>query len=151
MTWLKGMINAVVNDAKDEKEDDYKIITPDYSLTNLALRPEKTPYHSPILPKPVGNETRGPLELVLLIDFSGSKNDLNPVPPTDEGAEFGQKGFTVLDLTKQVVCTPQVLLQALYMKIKNKSLAKDKLQPKECRYLWSGTDSQSTRSVAIHA
>ena len=55
--------------------------------------------------KPAINQSRGPVEIVLLIDVSGSMNDLAPVPPSSEGEESEQKGFTVLDLTKHAACT----------------------------------------------
>ncbi|KAF2452330.1 Hh protein intein-like-domain-containing protein [Lineolata rhizophorae] len=55
--------------------------------------------------KPLMNQSRGPVEIVLLIDVSGSMNDLAPVPPSSEGEESEQKGLTVLDLTRHVACT----------------------------------------------
>jgi hypothetical protein len=126
MTWLNGTINEAVNDEKKEKDDDYDIIMPDHSPTHLALRIKEDSVPQPqfackvsvhrvdrdglivkVVPpaEPVANETRGPMELVLLIDVSGSMNDLAPVPPSSEGEESEQKGFTVLDLTKHAACT----------------------------------------------
>jgi hypothetical protein len=55
--------------------------------------------------EPPINQSRGPVEIVLLIDVSGSMDHLAPVPPSSEGKESEQKGFTVLDLTKHAACT----------------------------------------------
>ncbi|KAF2183888.1 hypothetical protein K469DRAFT_689637 [Zopfia rhizophila CBS 207.26] len=110
--------------------------------------------------EPFMNQSRGAVEIVLLIDVSGSMNDLAPVPPSSEGEESEQKGFTVLDLTKHAACTIakslnkhdtlcivtfstdcKVLLKCLPISTKNKKLAKEKIlsmQPERATYLWSG-------------
>lgn len=55
--------------------------------------------------EPVANGTRAPIELLLLIDVSGSMDNLAPVPSSGEGEKSEQEGFTVLDLTKHAVYT----------------------------------------------
>jgi hypothetical protein len=55
--------------------------------------------------EPAPEQSRAPVEIVLLIDVSISMNDLAPVPPSGDGEEPEQKGFTVLDLTKHAACT----------------------------------------------
>jgi hypothetical protein len=125
MTWFNKVINEVVNDEKNEKDDDYEIIMPDQGPTRLSFRPKEdavlqvaceVSVHRvdreglivKVVPpaEPIANEARGPIELVLLIDVSASMNDLAPVPPSGEGdEEEEQKGFTILDLTKHAACT----------------------------------------------
>jgi hypothetical protein len=55
--------------------------------------------------EPVANQRHRPVEIVLLIDVSFSMNELAPVPPSGEGEQSEQIGFTVLDLTKHAACT----------------------------------------------
>jgi hypothetical protein len=124
MTWFNKVINEVVNDEKNEKDDDYEIIMPDQGPTRLPFRSKEDAVpqvacevsvhrvdHDGLIVKvvppaePITNETRGPIELVLLIDVSKSMNDLAPVPPSGEGEQSEQKGFTILDLTKHAACT----------------------------------------------
>jgi hypothetical protein len=106
MTWFNKVINEVVNDEKNEKDDDYEIIMPDQGPNRLPFRPKEDAVpqvacevsvhrvdHEGLIVKVVPpaeaipNKTRGPIELVLLIDVSKSMNDLAPVPPSGEGEE----------------------------------------------------------------
>jgi hypothetical protein len=125
MTLLSGVINEMFSDDETkEKDDDYDIIMPDQSPSGVAFRAgenalpqaacevsvHRTDRDSLIVKvvppaEPGANETRAPIELVLLIDVSGSMGNLAPVPPSGEGGESEQKGFTVLDLTKHAAYT----------------------------------------------
>lgn len=54
---------------------------------------------------PVPGQIRGGNEVVLLIDVSASMDGLAPVLPNGDGEDLEQKGFNILDLTKQAAHT----------------------------------------------
>jgi hypothetical protein len=125
MTLFNGVFNEMFSDDEIKgKDDDYEIIIPDHSLSRVASRVREDALQPAacevsvhrvdrdslivkVVPpaEPVADETRAPIELVLLIDVSGSMGYLAPIPPSGEGEESEQKGFTVLDLTKHAAYT----------------------------------------------
>ncbi|KAF1979385.1 hypothetical protein BU23DRAFT_642974 [Bimuria novae-zelandiae CBS 107.79] len=139
----KSNLDTVIPIPNSEKTED---ALPQIDCEVLIHRVEDDGLIVKVVPptEPFMNQSRGPVEIVLLVDVSGSMNDLAPVPPSSEGEESEQKGFTVLDLTKHAACTIaeslsehdtlcivtfstdcKVLLKCLPMSTKNKKLAKE--------------------------